>query len=336
MQSHPRLSVVIPVYNAEEWLADALDSVLATPANCPVEIICINDGSTDSSTEILRTYCAEHPNITVITQENTGHAAARNIGLREASGDYVWFVDADDYLETGCVGHAVHLMDIHCLDILAVPVVAVPFDSKYTPTTPTWTTTISRVAPPSSACSGGRVFRRAILTQNAIEWREELSPNDDTVFLFETSFHACHVGYNVSMHYFHRNHTDSVSHNRSQDALAKRLRSFLRMAQIFAEYLPRARNRVERRQVESRVALSVQGILFDLVRVKPTELRDSMLQELRAAGLYPYRPVAYNLRPKINAKITLLNWSMYLFPFEPYYRAYYALLHGVYVRRLSS
>ncbi|MDR1996974.1 MAG: glycosyltransferase [Candidatus Margulisbacteria bacterium] len=91
------LSVIIPVYNADRYLSACLDSVLGQTLK-EIEIICINDGSTDNSAAILQAYAAKFPQIRVVPQENAGSGAARNKGLLIAQGRYVAFVGADDYL----------------------------------------------------------------------------------------------------------------------------------------------------------------------------------------------------------------------------------------------
>lgn len=93
----PLLSVIIPVYNTAPWLRKCLDSVCGqTYRN--LEIICVNDGSSDNSAEILAEYAAKDARVRVITQENAGLSAARNTGLKYASGQWVTGVDSDDYL----------------------------------------------------------------------------------------------------------------------------------------------------------------------------------------------------------------------------------------------
>ena len=95
MKDSPVVSIIIPVYNVEKYLARCLDSVLGQSFR-DIEVICVNDGSTDSSPEILRRYADLDERILVITQENRGIAAARNAGLDAASGKYISFVDSDD------------------------------------------------------------------------------------------------------------------------------------------------------------------------------------------------------------------------------------------------
>lgn len=96
-----RISVIIPVYNTERYLHRCLDSIInQTYKN--LEIICINDGSSDNSLDILREYEKNDTRITVITQKNSGLSAARNLGMAYSTGDFISFVDSDDSLVLTC------------------------------------------------------------------------------------------------------------------------------------------------------------------------------------------------------------------------------------------
>lgn len=93
-----RFSLIIPIYNVDQYLCDCLNSVIAqTYLN--YEVICVNDGSTDGSLTILEEYQKEYDNITVISQQNKGLSAARNAGIRAAKGNYLFFLDSDDWIE---------------------------------------------------------------------------------------------------------------------------------------------------------------------------------------------------------------------------------------------
>lgn len=93
-----RFSIIIPVYNVEKYLRDCLDSVLGQ-SHSDWEAVCVNDGSTDHSASILEEYASRDIRITVISQPNGGLSAARNTGMNAAKGDYVIFLDSDDWLE---------------------------------------------------------------------------------------------------------------------------------------------------------------------------------------------------------------------------------------------
>ena len=98
------VSIVIPVYNVEKYLARCLDSCISQTMKDGVEVICINDGSTDSSPDILKEYEEKYPDfIRVYTIKNDGVSHARNFGVEKASGDYILFADSDDFLEPDVV-----------------------------------------------------------------------------------------------------------------------------------------------------------------------------------------------------------------------------------------
>ena len=93
----PKVSIIIPVYKVEEFLPECLDSVLAQTFK-DFEAICVNDGSPDKCGKILEEYAKKDKRIKVITQENQGLSMARNNGLKQASGEYILFLDSDDFI----------------------------------------------------------------------------------------------------------------------------------------------------------------------------------------------------------------------------------------------
>ena len=94
----PKISVIIPVYNIEKYLKNCLDSVINQTFS-DIEIICINDGSTDNSLAILEQYARKDNRITIINKPNGGLSSAWNKGLEVATAEYVTFVDSDDWIE---------------------------------------------------------------------------------------------------------------------------------------------------------------------------------------------------------------------------------------------
>ncbi len=102
MIKEPMISIIVPVYNVEKYLEDCLNSLLSQSYR-KFEIICINDGSTDNSLNILKRYEKQDARIIVIIQENQGLSEARNTGLKNARGEYVCFVDSDDMFVPGAL-----------------------------------------------------------------------------------------------------------------------------------------------------------------------------------------------------------------------------------------
>lgn len=96
--AQPLVSVLIPVYNVEEYLERCLDSVL-NQSLTRIEVICVNDGSTDKSLEILKKYQENDSRVIIVSKENGGLPSARNAGIERARGEYIGFVDSDDYVQ---------------------------------------------------------------------------------------------------------------------------------------------------------------------------------------------------------------------------------------------
>lgn len=94
------LSVIIPAYNAGKTIGRCLDSVLQSVQQAPVEIVCVDDGSKDNTWEILQSYSKKYACLRIFHKENGGVGSARNLGLSQAAGNYIAWVDSDDYVTT--------------------------------------------------------------------------------------------------------------------------------------------------------------------------------------------------------------------------------------------
>jgi len=114
-QMTPLVSIIIPVYNVEDYLRECLDS-LVNQTYKNIEIIVIDDGSTDNSSDILAEYT--QPFVKTFTQSNAGQSAARNLGIDYATGKYVLFIDSDDYILEETIEELVSSMEKNQLDLI--------------------------------------------------------------------------------------------------------------------------------------------------------------------------------------------------------------------------
>ena len=112
-----KVSVIIPIYNTEKYLKECLNSVI-NQSLVDIEIICINDGSTDNSIEILNEFKKQDGRISVISQDNQGQAVARNKGLSLANGEYIYFMDSDDILDLTALEKVYSLSKENDLDLI--------------------------------------------------------------------------------------------------------------------------------------------------------------------------------------------------------------------------
>lgn len=189
------VSIIIPVYNSEEYLADCIDSIMAQ-GGCTYEIIIIDDGSTDSSYKIMKEYETKYNNIRTIRQENRGVCSARNAGIRVASGQYIIFIDSDDLLYSNSLKN--RIMEAKRCDLLISSYIKMDDIGKedtisYLPKCGSiiW----NRDETIKELYSGQRmgyqgylwnkVFRTNIIKTNNIRFDETLFYNEDRLFILQ-------------------------------------------------------------------------------------------------------------------------------------------------------
>lgn len=178
------ISVIIPVYNVETYLSRCLDSILENTYK-DLEIICVNDGSTDNSYEILKKYKQIDPRVIVIDKANGGISSARNSGLREASGDYVSFIDPDDWVHLRYFEYLLKAITEFDADISSCKYIRVKdndalFDTAYT---------VALVTVPELAKFKvklrpqvwGNLYKREIITGLFFDEKEKI---EDTEYIF--------------------------------------------------------------------------------------------------------------------------------------------------------
>ena len=117
MKLEKLISVIVPVYNVEEYLDECLDSIQSqTYKN--IEVILVNDGSTDNSQEICERYCQQDPRFHLINQENRGLSGARNRGIQESTAEFITFVDSDDVIKEDMLEQLMKPMTLENIDIV--------------------------------------------------------------------------------------------------------------------------------------------------------------------------------------------------------------------------
>ena len=112
-----KISIIIPVYNVAQYLDKALDSVVNQTYK-DIEIICVNDGSTDNSLQIIENYAKKDKRIKVINQDNSGLYVVRQNGVKVATGDYITYVDGDDWLDADACDKIVSVAENSNADII--------------------------------------------------------------------------------------------------------------------------------------------------------------------------------------------------------------------------
>lgn len=222
----PAVSVIIPVYRVEEYLRECLDSVVnQTLTN--IEILCVDDGSPDHSADIVLEYAEKHPNIKLIRKENGGLSSARNAGLEVAAGEYVYFLDSDDYIEPDMLQNLVELAEQNNLEIVYFNTNLIFENSQIRKLNQNYVDYYTRRHEYSEICSGQsmfaqmrshreffpsaclQLFRRSLIEENHLRFYEGII-HEDNLFSFQCMILAERVGYDRRKYYHRRMHGDSI------------------------------------------------------------------------------------------------------------------------------
>lgn len=189
--SDPRVSVIVPVHNSEKYLEECLDSILAQTER-DIEVICVDDGSTDSSPEILAGYAERDNRLRIIAQECRGAGAARNRGLAEASGTYLSFLDSDDFFEPEMLETAADKLEATGADVVVFETLiydetrkanrlatwnlrwaSIPSEEPFT-----WREMQGNVFLAFANCAWNKLFRREFVERNGLRFQEISRAND--------------------------------------------------------------------------------------------------------------------------------------------------------------
>lgn len=134
MKNSIKLSIIVPVYKTEQYLRKCLSSILDQEVDKSLyEVIIVNDGSPDNSQMIIDEYCATHDNISCIVQNNHGQSVARNKGIDIAKGEYIWYVDSDDWVDKKSIQIIMSEMSTDPDVIMITRFGCSPYDHKDTP-----------------------------------------------------------------------------------------------------------------------------------------------------------------------------------------------------------
>ncbi len=222
-----KLSIIIPVYNTEHvYLRKCLSSILKQDCPGGMEVLCCDDGSTNGCGAVLRAFASKDRRIKVLPDVNKGTSAARNRGLDNASGEYVMFVDSDDWLEKGCIEAVVKRMEEAPVDLLFFG-----YATNYTnrrlkrilekPDKQLFSKNVLELAllkgnpalgPVEIGSPWGKLIRRDVIEKNGVRYVPGLIKGQDTVFVLNLMEKCSSFAYFPFLGYNYRISERSVSH----------------------------------------------------------------------------------------------------------------------------
>lgn len=295
-----KVSVIIPVYNAEKYLAQCLDSVLSQSLS-DMEVICVDDGSSDGSAKIIAGYAAADGRIKKLEQENSGAGSARNAGLAAAEGEYVLFLDADDWFEPDYMESAYQRASETGADICISR--GVMFDDASGAELPSEWMLRTEYLPgmtfaPEEAAEHifqftygqvwDKLFRRAFLEEKGLRF-PALRAAEDTAFAYESVLSAGKISIlpQTTVHY-RVNRRGSVSKSFAENPKAP-----LDAFELVYDFLNG--NSLFKRYEKSFLNWAMEYLVWQVNNASDTETRKIYLRELRDRWLPELRLNEYSL-----------------------------------------
>lgn len=317
------LTVIVPVYNTADYLPRCVDSLLNQGLGEQLEILLVNDGSTDGSEKICDKYYAAYPTIIrLLEKDNGGVSSARNLGMDNASGRYLTFVDSDDYISAGG-GYARLIKRYLCedLDLLqfwhlipgqpqisSIEKSEIIFDG--------WTR--QSMIQSFNPMIWMRLYRRSYIEKYHLRFNEDQIVTEDTLFslrLFMTNARIRIVNYPL---YFYDTREGSVMNRRRTDTYSRRcIASIMPLLEVFSEYIKKESDSQMRVCLLNSARINIQAVFSHILSSTYSSSEVSHLCQ---------RLKAWNLLPKRFSKINRDNFLL-IIGHSPYLIAFYRKLY---------
>ena len=302
-----KLSIIVPVYNLENYVSKALDSLLAIHFSHDYEIIVVNDGSTDASGDVIARYQEKTDKIRLVTIENGGVSNARNVGIRHARGQYITFMDGDDTVEPDFYEKAVAELDAGGYDFVqgnyrevyedrVIPCIFAERDVEITDRKEMLERYLNQNKLMIHYCACGKVFRADVVRQICFD--RTLSVAEDQKFVFDV---LCVCGRikllaDISIDYFQRG--SSAYHTLSSDKIQGKLA-------VLAHFRQNTPYQELLWMIDYRRVFVLQELYFHLCREKDPRAKEVRRQILKC----PIRQLWPQMSPSARRRVLLHRFA---------------------------
>lgn len=323
-----KVSVIVPVYNCEKYVKQSIESIL-NQTYCNIEVVLVDDGSTDSSGRICDKYALLDERVKVIHQSNQGVSAARNAGLKVTTGEFITFVDADDYVELDMYDYLLEMIRKYDADISHCGYKRVGLDGKVEKEVNGTKIILEQNAREAIECmlSGryfapslcNKLFRKELFCE--IEFNTAFVNNEDVLVAFQVFQKAEKIVFSDETKYCYVIHSESACHTikmvkRTEDAIAVS-EIMLKECEI-EELLPLLNNRLVSSLIEGyRQVLSLGNQKYDdLRRTYKFRIREKLHDNLAISSrnklkclLLLYFPALYKLVYRMYDRVREPQWD---------------------------
>ena len=328
-----KLSVIVPVYNVEKYVSECLESLMNQDlSKDEYEVICVDDGSSDNSLEVLKEYEKKYPNIRVYTQENSGVCVSRNRGIELAKGEYVWFNDSDDFIYPNCLKALYEVAKSNNLDQLYFNLKQVGIDLTYAD--------FIKNLPPfkvdnyrefASTEEKNSVIRRqwsvitfiklSVLKEHNIRFVKGATMAEELAFNYFVGLYVKRCAYvNVTPYYYrtYREGSATCSYDHNEKQLKRYIGSRIALADFYNQKIKEYKgNKKVVKDLKKMRLFDVQGALSLTLSLGKKEYTKEIIKTLKDKGLYPYCSIS-NIIPKESLRKTFINYVALFYPFSWY------------------
>lgn len=213
----PLISIVLPVYNAEEYIGECLNSIVSNNLS-KVEIVVVDDGSTDKSRDIIRSYKEKYPQIQLYEKKNGGVSSARNYGLKKSHGRWIWFIDSDDIIFQNSIEYIQNQIIIHNFDVFIFGYIRFnkSIDGRYksydeSKIISDFEAIKTLLDPNYASFPWNKIIKRKILCQ--VQFPVEMTYTEDMAIMYKIYALATKFLFQSSALYGYRERANSLSHS---------------------------------------------------------------------------------------------------------------------------
>lgn len=327
------LSIIIPIYNSEKHLCECLDSLINQGVSPELyEILCIDDGSSDNSCRIIEDFSESHENIQCFHQDNSGVSVARNNGIKLARGNYIWFIDSDDYASINSLSVLLSVIDRQTYDRVVFRFYITSFSYDKYQTNPKVVEQLKPRRTDGSVCTS--VYKRSFLIDNELYFQKGILAGEDSLFNFELYKKKGSLHSIENTLYFYRINESSVTKTKSN--IEKILKAYLLCAENVKQYFD---VEVQKDPRTIRYIFSELEYAMTLVASLVFEKREKFLLYIINNSLFPFfwgKPVKYSVYSNAHgfhlllvcvlSKVNIFSWIIKM----------WAKIHNSRIRKITE
>lgn len=314
------LSFILPAYNVESFLNRCIDSIYSQNLKTDdFEVIIVNDGSSDKTGEIAESLLqsGKYSNLSVVHQKNMGLSGARNTGLSCAKGNYVWFVDSDDWLNENSISEIHRIATETNADLIFFNLEIIQIDELHKTSKPqplpkniiiSGADAIIGHYQPCSACTA--IMRKAFITNNNLEFYPRLF-HQDVQFMYRAVALADKIIFTDFSPYVYEKHLGTISTSLNIEKIIKRLCDEAIIADSFIHFAEKFSDKPVSKRIKQQGLSIALGTLYALLNKSEYQdpiIKHEVLKKFRCFKLFPVKSPSKNLKRLLAT--ALINYKL--------------------------